>query len=126
MFNGFSSYVLGDVRYLLVRWVMVPHREVAHLSMADSLFNRRLRRGRVVVENAFGMLKQSFRELLTKSDLHVTFLLDVIVCCAILHNMLLNQSADDIQRFLNVLWNEGSDDNADSKTNQSHQFRMLL
>lgn len=90
MFDGFSPYVLGDAGYPLVRWLMVPHREVAHLPVADSLFNRRLCRGRVVVENAFGMLKQSFRELFTKSDLHVTFLPDVIVYCAILHNMLLN------------------------------------
>jgi hypothetical protein len=40
------------------------------------------------VENAFGILKQTFRELLVKSDLSITFLLDVISACAILHNHL--------------------------------------
>jgi hypothetical protein len=52
-------------------------------------------------------LKQTFRELLVKSDLHVVFLPDVITCCAILHNVLLGQSHDEVEHLMQVLRNEG-------------------
>ena len=76
------------------------------MPLVDTLFNRKLRRGRRVVENAFGILKQKFRELLGKSDLLVTFLPDVIICCTILHNMLLGQSHQEVERLLQVLRTE--------------------
>jgi len=60
-----------------------------------------------VVENAFGILKQTFQELLNKTDLNIAFVLDVITACCILHNMLLRQSAQDVERLLNLLRTEG-------------------
>ena len=42
-----------------------------------------------------------------KSDLHVTFMPDVILCCAILHNILLGQSHEEVEDLLEVLRNEG-------------------
>ena len=86
---------------------MVPHRGEGNMPIADTLFNRKLRRGRGVVENAFGILKQTFCELLVKSDLDVVFLPDVITCCAILHNMLLGQSHGDVERLFQILRTEG-------------------
>ena len=106
-FEGFSPYLIGDLGYPLLPWLMVPHRNHIRLSMAEALFNKRLRKGRCVVENAFGILKQTFRELLIKSDLDVAFLPDVILCCAILHNMLLGQSHEEVENFFQVLQDEG-------------------
>jgi hypothetical protein len=107
--DGFAPFLLGDSGYPLLPWLMVPHRGPGQLSVAKQLFNRRLRRGRCVVENAFGILKQTFRELLVKSQLHVTFLPDVIICCAILHNVLLGQSQDQVEQLLHILRTEGFD-----------------
>ena len=109
-FEGFSPYILGDSGYPLLPWLLVPHRGQGNMPVADSLFNRKLRRGRGIVENAFGILKQTFRELLVKSELSVTFLPDVITCCAILHNILLGQSHRDVERLLQVLRTEGLQD----------------
>lgn len=67
--EGHSPYLIGDLGYPLQPWLMVPHKVVGNLSVSESLFNKKLRKGRCVVENAFGILKQSFRELLQKSDL---------------------------------------------------------
>ena len=106
-FEGFSPYLLADSGYPLLPWLMVPHRGEGNMPIADTLFNRKLRRGRGVVENAFGILKQTFRELLVKSDLQVVFLPDVITCCAILHNMLLGQSHGDVERLFQILRMEG-------------------
>jgi hypothetical protein len=47
---------------------MVPHKNIRNFSVHETLFNRKLQRGHSVVENAFGILKQTFRELLVKSD----------------------------------------------------------
>lgn len=105
--DGFSPYLIGDLGYPLLPWLMVPHRTHGQLTVAESLYNRRLRRGRCVVENAFGILKQTFRELLQKSDLSVTFLPDVILACAILHNVLLGQSHEEVEELLQVLRVEG-------------------
>ena len=107
--QGFSPFLLGDSGYPLLPWLMVPHHGGGDLSLAKSLFNKKLRKGRCVVENAFGILKSTFWELLTKSDLHVAFLPDVILACAILHNMLLGQSHEDVENLLHVLRAEGLD-----------------
>ena len=105
--DGFMSYLIADSGYPLLLWIMVPHRGPRALSMAKQFFNRRLRQRRYIVQNAFGILKQTFRELLVKSDLHVTFLPDVILCCALLHNVLLEQSREEVHRFLDILHQNG-------------------
>ena len=105
--EGFAPFLIGDSGYPLLPWLMVPHRGPGQLSIAEQLFNRRLRRGRCVVENTFGILKQTFKELLVKSQLHVTFMPDVILACAILHNVLLGQSPEEVEELLGVLRREG-------------------
>jgi hypothetical protein len=105
--DGFSPYLLGDSGYPLLPWLMVPHKQVQNLTVLETLFNKKLRRGRCVVENAFGILKQTFWELLVKSDLDVIFLPDVITYCAILHNILLGQSHGEVEQFMQVLREEG-------------------
>jgi hypothetical protein len=107
--DGFSPFLLGDSGYPLLPWLMVLHRGHGILPVADTLFNKKLRRDRGVVENAFGILKQTFRELLVKSDLHVAFLPDVIMCYALLYSLLLRQSHEEVQRLLEVLCMEGLD-----------------
>jgi len=107
--DGFTPYVIGDLGYPLLPWLMIPHKGNVQLSVSQALFNKKLRKGRSVVENAFGILKQSFRELLNKSELHVTFIPDVILYCAILHNVLLRQSHEEVEELLEVLRIEGLD-----------------
>lgn len=107
--EGFSPYIIGDLGYPLLLWLMVPHKTHGQLSVAETLFNKKLRRGRCEVENAFGILKQTFRELLNKSELSITFLPDVILCCAILQNVLLGQSHGDVDELLQILRTEGLD-----------------
>lgn len=95
-FNGFSPYLLGNTGYPLLPWLMVRHRQHGQLSMADALFNEKMCRGRGVVENAFALLKQSFKELDMQSNLSVSLLPDVVICCTLLHNLLLRQGHEDV------------------------------
>jgi hypothetical protein len=77
---------------------MTPYRDglghAGYCYVLERLYNKHLSRGRSIVENAFGILKQSSRELLDVMDLDVAFLHDVVVCCCLLHNMLLGQDPD--------------------------------
>lgn len=107
--HGYTPYLIGDSGFPLLPWLMIPHKANAQLSVSETLFNKKLRKGRCVVENAFGILKQSFRELLDKSDLHITFLPNVILCCTILHNVLLQQSHEEVEELLRILRLEGLD-----------------
>ena len=110
--EGFTPYLLGDGGYPLKMWLMTPYRDgpgrLDQRSVLDRLYSRRLSRGRSVIENAFGILKQSFRELLTITELNVTFLPDVVVCCALLHNVFLGQLPDEVARLLEILQREGA------------------
>ena len=89
---------------------MTPHQEVPNVerSYVDRLYNRKLQKWQFLVEHAFGILKQCFCELGVKSDLHVTFLLGVlIVSFYLIHNFLLRQSVDDVELLLKVLQSKG-------------------
>ena len=56
--EGFSPYVIGDKGYPLYPWL----RDLleVRLSVSEQLYQRKLRKGRCVIENSFGILKQSF------------------------------------------------------------------
>jgi hypothetical protein len=93
---------------------MTPHHGHCIPNVLESLYNRKLKKGKRIVENAFGILKQTWRELLNKTELEVTYLSDVITACTILHNFLLGQTIEDVERLLGVLkaegWQEDSND----------------
>ncbi len=67
---------------------------------ATRLYNKKLCDARIVVENNFGILKKIFKELLIKSNLNVLFLLDVVVCCCMLHNTILSGKDTDINKLM--------------------------
>jgi hypothetical protein len=55
---------------------------------------------KVVVENSFDILKKTFKELLIKLNLNVLFLPNVVVCCCMLHNMILSGKNIDIDKLM--------------------------
>ena len=81
--------------------------DLCHFTALETLYNEKLRRSRCIVENASCIMKQTFCELLLKRELIVTFLSNIILCCVILHNILMDQSHKEVGQFLEVLQVEG-------------------
>jgi len=55
------------------------------------------------VENSFDILKKRFRICFLKTNVHVLFLLDVVVCYCIFYNMILGGKDFDIDTLLTQL-----------------------
>lgn len=99
--NGICPYLLGDKGNLLLDWMLVPYEDDGHeRSVLEALFNKSHRRGRSVVENAFGLLKENWRILLNKCDLFVKIIPNVFVCCCIMHNLLLQREEVDVEELM--------------------------
>ncbi len=100
--NGFPSYLLGDKGYPLITWIMTPFKKEGQHSILEILYNRKHKRGRLVVENIFGILKKTFKEL-QKFELHVTFLHDVFTCCCLLHNLFKFENEASFARLFRII-----------------------
>lgn len=62
------------------------------------------------MENAFGILKETWREFLGKIELNIVYLPYIITACAILHNMLRRQADEDLEAMGAMMDNNGPDD----------------
>ncbi len=99
--QGINSYILGHKGYPLLPWLMVPHKQVGVChTIFEMLFNQKLSHSRSIVKNSFGILKQMFWELLLKISLDILFLLNVVMCCYMLHNLIMNGKDEDIETLM--------------------------
>jgi hypothetical protein len=53
-----------------------------------------------VVKNAFGILKQTFIELLKKMELHITIVTNVFIACCLLHNLIVSKKKKDVKELM--------------------------
>ncbi len=101
--HEFPHYILGDKGYPLISWIMTPFKEDANHTILKFLYNKKHKRGQSVVQNSFGILKITLRELLRKSKLGVTFLLDVFISCCLLHHLLRFEVESNIERLMRII-----------------------
>jgi hypothetical protein len=99
--DGVPPYLLGDKGYPLLSWIMVSFKfDSQPRSLAETYFNKRHRRGRSVVENVFGLLKENWLEVGKKMDLHVSIVPDIFYCCCILHNLTIQRGIVDVEEVM--------------------------
>lgn len=78
---------MGDSAYPCLKQLLVPYKDNGHLTRAQRIFNSKLSSCRVVIENAFGCLKQRFRQLYHFKLRDIIRMVQVIHACCVLHNM---------------------------------------
>ena len=93
--NGIDSplpYVfIGDEAFPLMPNLMKPFPQ-KNITRPKKIFNYRLSRARRVVENAFGIMANRFRVLLTPIAVSVENVDGIILACTVLHNFLRRKS----------------------------------
>jgi hypothetical protein len=99
--DGIPPYLLADKGYPLLSWMMTPFKDDGGLrSLAKTYYNKHHRRGRSVIENAFRLLKENWREISGKTELHVTIVPDVFYACCILHNLTIQRGTVDFEQLM--------------------------
>lgn len=111
--------IVADPAYKLTTWCMKPFPQTRALTDRQRDFYKSLSSARVVVEQAFGLLKGRWRCLLDKLDESVDKVPSTIITCCVLHNICLEVNdgteidvANDEDGFLGVPL-PGHDINAD-------------
>ena len=80
-------YIIGDDAFALQTYMMKPFGS-RNLTRPQRLFNYRLSRARRVVENAFGILANRFRCLLTTMPQRPETVTTIVLACCCLHNIM--------------------------------------
>jgi hypothetical protein len=98
--EGIKPYILGNKGYLLLPWLMVLFKQFANVChiVLETLYKRHPCQGRNVVKTHLALKKVSNTP--TKTNLDVLFLFDLMVCCCILYNMILNEKDLDIETLM--------------------------
>ena len=95
--NNGQYHLLGDAAYPIQPCLLTPYRRVGKLPRRKRRFNRKFCATRVVIENAFGILKQRFRQLQLLEFHKVDKINKFVITCCVLHNMCIFN--DDIETF---------------------------
>lgn len=82
-----DSHLVGDLAYKLSTYLLVAFKNVDRLSNREKSFNNKLSQCRVVIENAFGLLKGRFRRLKYLETIRLDLISLLIVSACILHNI---------------------------------------
>jgi hypothetical protein len=68
------------------------------------LDNKKCKKSLLIMKNALGIFEKTFQNLLTKFDLHVSFVLDVFYYyCCFLHTLLQSQIESNIKRLMWII-----------------------
>lgn len=80
-------HIVGDAAYPFREYLMTPIRDYGTLDSTKKSFNARLSGTRVLIENAFGDLKNRFRQLQRLDMWTVDNMSKFIISCCVLHNL---------------------------------------
>lgn len=98
--NDIAPYLVGDSAYPLAPWLIKPFPEGTN-DPDEKTLNKELSRARVVVEQAFGILKGRWRVLQKRLDSFLNFDIKTTIACIVLHNVCI-EARDD--------WDDDDDD----------------
>lgn len=95
-FLSSDCFILGDSAYPCTSFLITPFKDNGHLTRRQRRFNYFQSSIRVVIEQAFGILKGKFRRLRYLNMKRIDLIPTVITACCILHNVCLEEG-DEVQ-----------------------------
>lgn len=89
-----EKFLIGDSAYPCLNWLVPPYKDFGHLMEEQKSFNYKLSSSRMVIENAYGVLKGRFRRLHHFDNLSINVVVNCIMAACTLHNICLQQNDD--------------------------------
>lgn len=104
--NG-KYHLLGDGAYSIREHLLIPFKDYGNLSRSQRIYNKKLCGTRVLIENAFGLLKSRFRQLIELQFHDVEKMSKFIIACCVLHNLCIDlKDSFDIELINEPNYNE--------------------
>lgn len=85
-----EGHLLGDCAYSLTTKLLVPFTDNKHLCEIQKYYNKKHSRTRVIIDNAFALLKGRFRRLKLLEAVRPDHLPLIIIAACVLHNICLS------------------------------------
>ena len=134
-----NPVILGDEGFPLKSYLMKPYTGRA-LDLPEKIFNYRLSRARMTIEDAFGLLAARWRIYLTTFDGDLELVNLIIRCTILLHNFLIdendmdgigydldvrneNMRTETVERVLTSVAREGSNNASQDAFRMRDRFR---
>lgn len=96
-----NGHLIGDSAYPLTTKMLVPYKNNGHLGDIQRNFNTKHSQSRVVIEQAFALLKGRFRRLKLLETVRPDITVITIISACILHNICLE--TNDIPIDINLV-----------------------
>ncbi|XP_067648031.1 putative nuclease HARBI1 [Eurosta solidaginis] len=84
-------HLLGDSAYPIRNYLLTPYRYYGNLTQQEKTYNLKFCQTRVRIENAYGLLKCRFRQLIRLAYHEVETTANFIFACCVLHNICIDK-----------------------------------
>jgi DDE superfamily endonuclease len=118
-------HVIGDSAYPLTNFCMVRYKNNGHLSEAQRYYNKVHSSSRVIIEQAFGLLKCRFRRLKMLDMSLMDYISKVITVACVLHNICIINN-DLLQYTREITADEDEDDDINNNNNNGNDKRERI
>lgn len=95
-----NYYLIGNSAYPNLPWLVTPFKDNGRLTMNQRQFNFKISSTRMVVENAFGLLKGRFRRLKFFENKNIKLISACVVAATVLHNIAINMEGSNQPEYL--------------------------
>ncbi len=66
----------------------------------------------LMVKNAYGIMKQTFKKLFKRTYLHINIIHDVFIACYFFHDLIMGTKEVDVEKLMQVIQFQGMQDDA--------------
>ena len=101
-----NYHIIGDSAFVVSPYMLVPFKNYGALHPKERNYNKKLSKTRVVIENAFGLLKGRFRRL-KYIDSNIENWYKIVVAACVLYNICLDFPSNNLDEV------NDDDDNGD-------------